>query len=498
MKSMNKYKRIICSVLSFLLLLCVFVGYSTKVNALTSRKKLPYYVDYNSSIYFDVDLNNFHNQLVALGFPNPTNKNYICWLGDFRDYDSSNNSVAFDVYYIELNNSDNSYGNWRFYGLYSSNDSSTPVTNKLSPEVFDWQTNYVCFRCSVGTNYNGTVTRYTYRWNIDGKYPYLWVQNPNGSYQTKRVFLNGKNAMNKNTYGFTSSIPIWFRYNDGPLMSGSYRVDYTGGDYDIFESFEIYTFGIPVGAPIKPDLSGDNITNPQGTAPTSPTIQNFTPSTYDPPSFDSSSTTNALQSIYDGIIYNGQYLIQNIGGALSTLTENIKNYFEYLKSSIDYGMQKIINNIKNAIQNMYDNIENFFSPVLDEIKETLNDIKNFGQALKDFADMFVHPFDSTQASQDIANSSFISQISTTKTQIQTFTSSFSSIAEPNNLIYTFDLTGLFISFGVWEIDLSIFSGILPYIRGIFAVILLYSLIVTIFTSINAYIGGNSSKNDNND
>lgn len=497
MKLTNKNKKIICSVLSFLLVASVFVGYTTKVNALTSRKKLPYYVDYNSSIYFDVDLNDFHNQLVSLGFPDPTNSNYICWLGDFRNYNSTNQTALFDVYYITLSNSDNSVNNYKFYGLYSTNDTSTPLVNRLSPNAFDWQTNYVCFVSSISNTYKGRVTRYTYQWNINTQTISASTQNPNGYYETNKVFLSGKNASNKNTYGFTSSIPIWYRYNDGPLMSGSYRVDYTGG-YDIYESFEIYTFGIPVGAPIKPDLSGDNITNPQGTAPTSPTIQNFTPSTYNPPSFDSSSTTNALQSIYDGIIYNGQYLIQNIGGALSTLTENIKNYFEYLKSSIDYGMQKIINNIKNAIQNMYDNIENFFSPVLDEIKETLNDIKNFGQKLSDFVDLFIHPFDSTQASQDIANSSFINQISSTKTQIQTFTSSFSSIAEPNNLIYTFDLTGLFISFGVWEIDLTIFSGILPYIRGIFAVILLYSLIVTIFTSINSYIGGNSSKNENND
>lgn len=493
MKLTNKNKKIICSVLSFLLLVCVFVGYSTKVNALTSRKKLPYYVDFNSSIYFDVDLNDFHNQLISCGFPELTDTNYIIWLGDFYNYNANSNTVMFDVFLMRLGNG-STVNYYNFYGLYNSNDASLPLVNRISPTVFDWQTNYVVFKKNGST---GRTSRYTFRWNINTQQVERSTSNPNGYIQRDYVFLSGKNASQKNEYGFTSSVPIWYRYNDGPLMSGEYRVDYSGG-YDIYESFEIYTFGIPVGAPIKPDLSGDNITNPQGTAPTSPTIQNYTPSTYNPPSFDGSSTTNALQSIYDGIIYNGQYLINNINGAISTLTENIKNYFEYIKSSIDYGLQKIINNIKNAIQNMYDNIENFFSPVLDEIKETLNDIKNFGQKLSDFVDLFIHPFDSTQASQDIANSSFISQISTTKSQIQTFTGSFNSITEPNNLIYRFDLTGLFISFGVWEIDLSIFSGILPYIRGIFAVILLYSLIVTIFTSINSYIGGNSSKNDNND
>lgn len=494
MKLMNNNKKIICSVLSFLLLFSIFICFTKEVNASTSRKKLPYYVDFDSRIYFDVDMNNFHSQLVNLGLPNPTNENYIMWLGDFYDYDATNRTVAFDVYKITLNNSNSNYGYWRFYGLYNSNDSSTPLVNRISPNAFDWQTNYVVFRCSVGTNYNGTVTRYTYRWNIDGKYPYSWLNNPNGNYQAKRVFLNGKNASNKNSYGFTSNVPIWFRYNDTALTSGSYRIDYTGG-YDVFDSFDIYTWGVPVGVPLQPDLSGDNITQPDAQAPTSPTITTYTPSTYNPPSFDNSSTTNALESIYDIIVYNGEYIISNVTGAIDNLTNNIKNYFEYIKGSIDYGLQKIINNIKNGIQNMYDNIENFFAPILDEIKEVLNDIKNFGQSLKDFVDLFIHPLDLQQAQTDISNSTFCTNISTLKTQIQTFTGSFSNISEPGNVVYTIDLTGLYWNFGISYIDFSIISPVLPYIRAIMTAIILYSLIVTIFTSINAYIGGNSSKNE---
>lgn len=496
MKQNNKFKKIICSVLIFLLVACTISTLDIKVNASTSRKKLPYYVDFDSRIYFDVDMNTFHTQLVNLGLPNPTNENYIMWLGDFYDYDATNKTVAFDVYKITLNNSDSNSGYWRFYGLYNSNDSSTPLVNRIAPTNFDWQTNYVVFRCSVGTNYNGTVTRYTYRWNINGKYPYSWLNNPNGYYQAKRVFLNGKNASNKNQYGFTSNVPIWFRYNDTTLTSGSYRIDYTGG-YDVYDSFDIYTWGVPVGVPISPDLSGDNITSAT-TPPTSPTPSTYTPSTYNPPSFDNSDTLSALESIYDIITYNGSYLINNIIGAIDNIDGNIKAYIEYLKDSIDYGLQKIIDNIKNSIKNMYDNIENFFAPALEDIKDALNDLKTFGQKLADFVDLFIHPFDSTQAQNDINNSAFVSQISTTKTQIQTFANIFSSIEEPNNLIYTFDMTGLFFSFGVWQVDLSILSGILPYIRGILACILLYSLIVTIFTSINSYIGGNSSKNENND
>lgn len=494
MKQKNKIKKIICSVLSFLLVLACISTFELKVNALTSRKKLPYYIDFDAKQYFDVDIVDFHNQLVALGFPNPTDENYICWLGDFYNYSSSNNTVMFDVYRIVISPQNNVQTKFSFYGLYNSNDASTPLINRIAPTNFDYQTNYVVF---IKNASKGKITRYTYKWNITTKQVQSSTSNPNGYYNADKVFLNGKNPSNKNEYGFTSSVPIWYRYNDDVFMSGEYRIDYTGG-YDIYDSFEIYCFGVPVGVPISPDLSGDNITSPDAQPPTSPTPNTYTPSTYNPPSFDNSDTQSALESIFDIITYNGSYLINNIIGAIDNLDGNIKAYMEYLKDSIDYGLQKIINNIKTGIQNMFDNIQNFFAPILEDIKDALNNIKDYGKKLSDFVDLFIHPFDSTQAQNDINNSAFVSQISTTRGQIESFTNIFSSIQEPNNLIYTFDMTGLFISFGVWEVDLSILSGILPYIRGILACILLYSLIVTIFTSINSYIGGNSSKNDNND
>lgn len=493
MKQKNKFKKIICSVLSFLLVLACISTFELKVNASASRKKLPYYIDFDAKKYFDVDIVDFHSQLVSLGFPEPTNENYICWLGDFYSYNSSSNTVYFDVYKIIISTSTSTYTQFSFYGLYNSNDSSTPIVNRIAPTNFDYQTNYVVFKKNAS---QGRITRYTYRWDITNKTVISGTQNPNGYYTADKVFLNGKNPSNKNEYGFTSSVPIWYRYNDDVFMSGEYRIDFPGG-YDIYQSFEIYCFGVPFGVPISPDLSGDNITSAT-TPPTSPTLTTYTPPSYNPPTFDSSDTLSALESLYDITAYNGVYVADYINGAIDNFTNNFKNYIEYLKDVIDFGLQKVINNIKNAIQNMYDNIENFFAPALENIQETLNDIKNFGQSVKDFVDLFIHPFDSTQAQNDINNSAFVSQISTTKTQIQTFANIFSSIQEPNNLIYTFDLTGLFISFGVWEVDLSILSGILPYIRGILACILLYSLIVTIFTSINSYIGGNSSKNDNND
>lgn len=496
MKLKSKNLKIICFVLSFLLFLFTIYSFDIKVKALSSRKKLPYYIDFDAKQYFDVDIVDFHDQLVSCGFPNPTNENYICWLGDFHDYNAQAQTVGFDVYRIVLNNSDSNAGYWRFYGLYNSNDSSTPLVNRIAPTNFDYQTNYVCFRSSVSTSYSGRVTRYTYKWDITNKRVISWINNPNGYYDTKRVFLNGKNPANKNTYGFTSNVPIWYRYNDTVLTSGEYRVDYTGG-YDIYQSFDIYCFGTPVGVPISPDLSGDNITSAT-TPPTSPTLTTYTPPTYNPPTFDNSDTLSALESLYDITAYNGGYVADCINGAIDNFTNNFKNYIEYLKDGIDFGLQKIIDNIKKAIQNMYDNIENFFAPALENIQETLNDLKEFGQKLSDFVDLFIHPFDSTQAQTDINNSAFISQISTTKTQIQTFTNIFSSIQEPTSLVYTFDLSNLFFDFGVWVLDFTILNSILPYIRGIIACIILYSLIVTIFTSINSYIGGNSSKNENND
>lgn len=493
MKQKNKIKKIICSVLSFLLVVASISTFELKVNAAASRKKLPYYIDFDAKQYFDVDIVDFHDQLVSLGFPEPTNSNYICWLGDFYSYNASSNTVYFDVFYTNLG-SGSTYFYYNFYGLYNNNDASVPLVNRIAPTNFDYQTNYVVFKKNSS---QGRCSRYTYRWDITNKTVLSGTQNPNGYITQDYIFLNGKNPSNKNEYGFTSSVPIWYRYNDDVFMSGEYRIDFTGG-YDIYQSFEIYCFGVPVGVPISPDLSGDNITSPDAQAPTSPTLTTYTPPSYNPPSFDSSTTLSALESLYKITDYNGGYISDCFKGVIDNFTNNFKNYIEYLKDNIDVGLQKVINNIKNAIQNMYDNIENFFAPTLEDIKDALSSLKEFGQKLSDFVDLFIHPFDSTQAQNDINNNAFISQISTTKTQIQSFANIFTSIQEPNNLVYTFDMTGLFFSFGVWEIDLSILSGILPYIRGILACILLYSLIVTIFTSINSYIGGNSSKNDNND
>lgn len=230
----------------------------------------------------------------------------------------------------------------------------------------------------------------------------------------------------------------------------------------------------------NPDYTGSGTQESQ-TVPPQYTYNYYTWTTPTVPPFDDTDILTGLESLGDIINYLFGWLSDNLKNEFENLTDNIGGFVEYIADTMRYYGDLIIDNIQAFAQNIYDNLESLFMPIYETIK--------------DFVEFFINPFDSAQAQYDIANSTFITQISTTKTQLQTFVNSFSSITEPNNVVYTMDFTNLYYNFGVWVIDFSVISPVLPYIRTVIACILLYSLIVNIFTSINAYIGGNSSKNE---
>ena len=108
------------------------------------------------------------------------------------------------------------------------------------------------------------------------------------------------------------------------------------------------------------------------TLPSSPTYNTYNFTTYNPPSFDSSSVLDALSSIYDILIYSGEYLVTNIAGAIKTLGDNIVILGNYIGDLLKYFVRTIITNIQNGIQNLYENIVSLFEPVFKAFQEIIN------------------------------------------------------------------------------------------------------------------------------
>lgn len=234
-------------------------------------------------------------------------------------------------------------------------------------------------------------------------------------------------------------------------------------------------------------LTSNNQTLPRE-VPQAPTYNSYTWNTYNPPAFDNSSVLNAIESLGDKIEYAYIYLKDGIHGEIYTLTGNIKAYFEYIGETIQYYGGLIIDNIQNLITTFYNNMVSLVEDIagkITEFKETLTTIYNFIST----------PLDTSVLNTQLNNSTFIGAIRTTKTQISSFYGMFSNISQPENVIFEIDLSGVWFDGGVSYLDFSILTPVLPFIRLVLGSMLLYDLIVTLFTNINSYIGGNSAKND---
>ena len=234
-------------------------------------------------------------------------------------------------------------------------------------------------------------------------------------------------------------------------------------------------------------LTSNNQTLPRE-VPQAPTYNSYTWNTYNPPAFDNSSVLNAIESLGNKLEYVFEYLKDGIHGEIYTLNGNIKAYFEYIGETIQYYGGLIISNIQNLITTFYNNMVSLVEDIAGKITE-------FAETLTTIYDFIAHPLDTSVLNTQLSNSTFVSAVRTTKTQISTFNGMFSNITQPENVVFTIDLSGLWFDGGVSYLDFSILNPVLPFIRLVLGCMLLYDFIVTIFTNINSYIGGNSAKND---
>lgn len=215
--------------------------------------------------------------------------------------------------------------------------------------------------------------------------------------------------------------------------------------------------------------------------PTPPSFNSYSWTTYTPATVDTSSVETLIQSEINTIKSIIEWLAENIHGIIENLSDNIYQGLIFIGKCVIYYGDLIIDNIQNMIKTFYDNMVSLF--------------ENMGNTVTSLQDMINEPLNASLLSHQLSNSSFITAWRTTKSEITGFFGKFSDVSQPENVIFEIDLSDLWLDMGVSYIDFSILSPVLPFIRLVLGAILLYELIVTIVTSINAYIGGNSSKND---
>lgn len=217
-------------------------------------------------------------------------------------------------------------------------------------------------------------------------------------------------------------------------------------------------------------------------------ILNNIQNTWQPPSnitghaLPSQPSENPNNNDFQNRLQMFDYLKDTLTALIGNLGYNLANWFNALIGKLVEGFNSVSQNIYNGFKTLMDNIKDFFGPKIDAIIDKFNYI--------------TEPFNSQELADNLNNGAFSSDFLGLITTVSTFANTFTSATEPQSCSFTLDLrnNGYF-SFGLLTFS---FDWILPFrstIRLILGCLCVYSLIVSIFTSINTYIGGTSSIND---
>ena len=183
-------------------------------------------------------------------------------------------------------------------------------------------------------------------------------------------------------------------------------VDEIKATNDVVVFSNIVPVSVPTGHATQPINNPENIINGLDghklQKPTAPTINNYSWTTYNNPPIDTSTVETLLESIFNSMIYNFSYLFTNLGGLFSNLINNIGNLIEYVVNSIYYAVNNIVSSIQDLATDFYNNMVSLFEPIAENIK-------TIREKIEEFADLFIHPFDSEEFDEQIANSSFFTQ-----------------------------------------------------------------------------------------
>lgn len=331
---------------------------------------------------------------------------------------------------------------------------------------------------------------------ISGKNAYyfnLWIETNNNYYPhvedfqqynvSDRQYFGAHNTQTFQNYVFTSGYPVSW-YHDIYSTNDTLILEYSNGG-SLVVGTSVAPFGADAG---QSDFLGANAdfgaSVSQATMPTAPTYNTYNFTTYNPPSFDNSSITDALSSIFDILEYMAQYLTENISGAINNITNNIQALGQYLSGVLQYLGRSIITNIQHGIQNLFENIQSLFEPLLNSINQFLDSIRQkFDYISQPFdASVIQDTFESTGLHSDI---DLISQFTSTAFGI------FDSTSEPSEFkipLHLENIPLLNIS-EVQYIDLGCINSVKSVIRAVMWCLTTFSLLYTIIDAIPSYISG---------
>lgn len=200
--------------------------------------------------------------------------------------------------------------------------------------------------------------------------------------------------------GVTSSV------NVGQWMQGLYSSNYDNS-IDYVSNFQIYTDNTSAKQIVL--LYDDGVSIPDGDTAREdtpkPNINDYLPDWTNAPSFDNSSVENALNSVFNGVLWLG-----------NNIKDSITGLGGYIVDSVLWGLQRIINTIRDKIDEIKTAISNAITSINGVLTSIGNSIASFKQSfenlkttLEDFADLFIHPFDEEEFAEQMEDCELINQ-----------------------------------------------------------------------------------------
>ena len=255
--------------------------------------------------------------------------------------------------------------------------------------------------------------------------------------------------------------------NPGQWMQGLDSSNYNSS-IDYVSNFQIFTNNTSAKQIVL--LYDDGVSIPDGDTARDdmekPDINDYIPDWSTPPSFDNSSVENALESVYDIVIWLGNNVKDTIVGS-----------GKYIVDSVMWGLQRIIDTIRDKIDDLKNSINGFLS----SINGFLSDTKGFFVYL-------IEPLDVTELENNVSSSNIYQLISVASSGYSTYKNFFDNISVPTTLSFHIPYTILthsgYIDFNFgWYSNIK--DSVLPWIIGF----LYAGFGLAVFRSIPSIING---------
>lgn len=338
-------------------------------------------------------------------------------------FDSTNNFVLVYYDYLNLNSG---YGRYYYYYVLFPKNSNGMLYGEKYNNLYQWS---IYFIGNVNFTQGSFWTDRRYPNNIEGvtsnNLAGSWFQGlPSSNYNTEKDFVSNFTIYTNNT----SSKQLVLIYDDG--------------------------VSIPDGDTAREDME-------------KPQISDYIPNWTNRPTFDGSSVENALQSVYNGIVWLGDNIKDTITGV-----------GEFIGDTMRWAIQKIINTVRDV-----------FEAVQGKINEVKNGILTVADKIQSTFDYISQPLQTTQVVTAIQGTDIHTDIVSVVNLSNTAFGIFGTVDEPQNFTIPLNLTSISIlhQTHAFNIDLSWITDARPYIRAFMWCIVTFGLLYSIIIGIPSMI-----------